>query len=148
VIYSTRCEYAILALSYMARHQNQLVQVKSICQERDIPYAFLAKIMQVLVRADIVRSLQGRNGGFLLMRPAEQIYLVELKTLFDGVSGFTRCALGKKRCSTKRPCFHHKIWSNIQTQVLNFLKTTTLADLAAADMELLREQSEPMKMEV
>jgi Rrf2 family protein len=117
----------------LACHPDKFIHVKHICKERNIPYSFLAKILQSLVKADIVRSTQGRNGGYQLERPAETISLYDIKILIDGSKDFEHCAFGRSVCSPQFPCSHHNIWSSIQAQILDFLQNTTLADLAVEE---------------
>lgn len=144
MIYSSTCEYAVQALTELASHPGDLVQVKRICRARDIPYYFLAKIMQSLAKAQFVRSVQGRNGGFVLARPPETITLYDIKSLIDGTIDLDHCVLGNKACSAESPCSHHRIWASLQAQILSFLQNTTLADLAAVE----RDNTPPQQTEV
>jgi Rrf2 family protein len=82
---TSRCEYALLALVFLGRQKTgQLSPVEEIARTQDIPVKFLEQIMLALKRARFVRSSKGRNGGYQLAKPADQISLAEVVRLFDG----------------------------------------------------------------
>ena len=82
---TSRCEYALLALVFLGRQKTgQLSPVEEIGRAQDIPVKFLEQIMLALKRARFVRSSKGRNGGYQLAKPADQISLAEVVRLFDG----------------------------------------------------------------
>lgn len=80
-----RSEYALLALVYLARQQpDTFVSKEVIAVEQDIPTRFLEQILLALKHAHYLRSAKGRQGGYCLAKPPEQISLAEVIRLFDG----------------------------------------------------------------
>lgn len=132
MIYSNSCEYAVRALSHLAKHPQELVQLKDIAETERIPSPFLAKILQDLVRAGLLQSAKGPKGGFMLKRPSSAISLLEVKMLIDGTNAFERCVLGLENCSEDNPCSHHALWHGVRNHILEFLKSTTLEDLTVS----------------
>ena len=65
-MFSRSCEYAIRAAIYLASksHEGSWIAIREISAEADVPEAFIAKIMQVLVRQKIAVSKKGPSGGF------------------------------------------------------------------------------------
>ncbi len=77
--------YALLAMGYIARHSDQkIIMSQSISKEYDIPLEYLLKILQQLVRADVLRSKRGPRGGFSLAKPTKKITMLEVIEAVDG----------------------------------------------------------------
>ena len=77
--------YALLATCYIARHSaKEIVLSQSISREYDIPLEYLLKILQQLVRGNILRSKRGPHGGFWLARPAKKITMLQIIEAVDG----------------------------------------------------------------
>lgn len=82
---TSRCEYALLALVYLARNQTgEYIPVQTIALAQQIPPRFLEQILLILRRANYVHSTKGKRGGFMLYRRPEGISLAEIIRLFDG----------------------------------------------------------------
>ncbi|KKK61412.1 hypothetical protein LCGC14_3014570 [marine sediment metagenome] len=77
--------YAILAVGYLAKHQKKgIILSQSISKEYNIPLEYLLKIMQQLVRANVLRSKRGPRGGFSLSRPLKKVTLLQVIEAVDG----------------------------------------------------------------
>ncbi len=82
---TSRSEYALLALVYLARRNaSGYVSVETIAEAQAIPQKFLEQIMLALKRAKYVHSSKGQHGGYALAKPADKISLAEIIRLFDG----------------------------------------------------------------
>ena len=87
---TSRTEYALLALIYLARQKTTgYVSVDSIAQAQNIPPKFLEQIMLALKRAHYLHSTKGQFGGYQLAKPPEKISLAEIIRLFDGALAAT-----------------------------------------------------------
>jgi Rrf2 family protein len=77
--------YGILAVGYIAKHQNQpIILSQSIAKEYGIPLEYLLKILQQMVRANILRSKRGPRGGFSLARPIKKINMLQIIEAVEG----------------------------------------------------------------
>ena len=77
--------YAVLAVGYIAQHQEQeVILSQSISKEYNIPLEYLLKILQQLVRANVLRSKRGPRGGFSLAKPAKKITMLQVIEAVDG----------------------------------------------------------------
>jgi len=75
----------MLAVGYIAKCQKQgIILSQSISKEYDIPLEYLLKILQQMVRVNILRSKRGPRGGFTLARPAKKITLLQVIEAVDG----------------------------------------------------------------
>lgn len=76
--------YGLIAMGYIAKHQEKAVLAQKISRAYNIPLEYLLKILQQLVKAEVLRSKRGPQGGFSLARPAEQINLLDIIEAVDG----------------------------------------------------------------
>ena len=77
--------YAILAAGYMVKHQKEpIILSQRIAKEYNIPLEYLLKILQQLVRANVLNSKRGPRGGFSLARSPREITMLEIIEAVDG----------------------------------------------------------------
>ena len=95
------------------------------------PRNYLGKLLKTLADTGLVESQKGKGGGFRLTRAAAKISVFEAVEPIERVSRWLGCFLGRKRCSDKAPCAVHERWRTVRESYLEFLKQTTIADLAA-----------------
>ena len=77
--------YAILAVGFIAQNQkNGLVLSQSVSKKYNIPLEYLLKILQQLVRANVLRSKRGPRGGFNLAQPAKKITMLQIIEAVEG----------------------------------------------------------------
>ena len=80
-----RSEYAILALTFLARHANEeWIPLNRVAEAQRIPVRYLEHIVTALCRAGYLSSSKGQRGGYRLARDARTISLAEVIRLFDG----------------------------------------------------------------
>lgn len=123
--------YAATALGYVAAAGGKPVLVKEIADACEIPAAYLAKIVNGLARAGLVVTQRGVGGGVSLARPAQAITLYDLCEALGDPIVQARCMLGTAACSDERACPAHRFWVAHRAKQGEFLRTTTLADIAA-----------------
>jgi Rrf2 family protein len=77
--------YALLAVGCIARHKDKKVVLsQDISKQYDMPLEYLLKILQQLVRANVLHSKRGPHGGFSLARPAQKITMLQIIEAIDG----------------------------------------------------------------
>jgi Rrf2 family transcriptional regulator, iron-sulfur cluster assembly transcription factor len=124
-------DYGIRSVLYLARQPFKKVSfVNEISEEYKIPRSFLAKILQKLVKAKIVRSYRGVRGGFSLAKEAGDITVLDVLETIEGKMALNVCLTDKKKCSFLKRCPTHGLWKNAQSKLSDLLKNTTFEDLA------------------
>ncbi len=129
---TSRSEYALLALVYLARRKTQsYVSVETIAEAQSIPQKFLEQIMLALKHAKYVKSVKGQHGGYCLAKPANQISLAEVIRLFDGALAPTESVSRYFYESTpiEKEKKLIKVFRDIRDYVADKMETTTLADM-------------------
>jgi Rrf2 family protein len=108
MFFSKSCEYALRATLFLARNRDQKkTGVQYIAEELNVPMHYLNKVMQTLVKNNIVSSSKGRNGGFYLTDEEINLPLINVVHAIDGKDVFDQCGLGLKECSNAHPCPLH-----------------------------------------
>ena len=129
-MFSRGCQYAIRALIYLAeRGGGGPYQIREVAEKLDIPYPFLAKVVQNLVSHDLLVSRKGPGGGIALAKPADTIRLLEVVQAVDGPTSLDRCVLGLPECDEKHPCALHHAWVDIRESMLDQLENESLKGL-------------------
>jgi len=132
-MFSKSCEYAIRASIFIATHccKEGKVGLKEIANEIDSPIAFTAKILQVLVKNNIIKSSKGVGGGFMILKDdLKNIKLSDIVIAIDGDSVFLRCGLGLSNCSEDHPCPVHEKFKFVKKDLIYMLEHTTLEELS------------------
>ncbi len=126
-------KYAIRAVTYLAGRDDQVVPISAaeIGKIEDIPPYYLAKVLQSLAHAGIVQSTRGRDGGFTLARPAEEIHVLEvIEAIEVGSHWKDQCVLGHSECHEEVHCALHEYWIKCRESLMFHLGEVTAADMA------------------
>jgi Rrf2 family cysteine metabolism transcriptional repressor len=130
---TSRSEYALLALVYLNRHDDDgLVSVETIALAQGIPAKYLEQILLALKRAKYLRSSKGQHGGYRLAKPADKISLAEVIRLFDGALAPTESVSEYFYESTpiEKEKSLVRVFKEIRDYVSDKLEHTTLADVS------------------
>ncbi len=142
-MFSKSCEYGLRAVIFIAQQttKNNKVSLTTISEEIDSPQAFTAKVLQQLTRNNIVKSIKGPYGGFVIEEEKMNTKLSEIVSVLDGDSIYTGCGLGLKQCDAKSPCPLHHRFVAIRNDLRSMLESTSLQSLAEdlnADLAILK----------
>ena len=132
-MFSKACEYGIKATIFIATksYEGKRVSPKEIAQEIDSPQAFTAKILQALVKHDVVKSIKGAHGGFEIDRiDLASIKLSQVVNAIDGDHIYNGCGLGLHTCDDNHPCPVHDKFAVVRGELKHMLENTTLEELA------------------
>ena len=136
MICSASCEYAIRGLVQMARQPaGRKLSVENLVAKEQMPKYFLAKIFQRLAQHHILESRKGPGGGFALARSADQITLQDVVEAMEGAARAEQCVVGINKCDPEQPCPMHDDWQLLRTRVEDYLRQTTIAEIAASNHE-------------
>ncbi len=136
-------EYAIHTLLELSRVPfGELIQTRTIAERQDIPEDFLKKTIQLLVRAGLVHTQRGTQGGVRLARPSDQITLLDAITAIEGPLAINVCLEYGNQCPNKGTCQVHRILSGVQRAMLEELKSKTFADIVEMERQQKRTGKE------
>lgn len=89
----------------------------------------LTTCLRQLVKHKVLNSTKGPHGGFSLNVPPEELRLISIVEMIDGLDIFDRCGIGLKQCSDKTPCpiqFDYKV---VKQKIRKLLSEKTLSQL-------------------
>ncbi|MEA3460257.1 MAG: Rrf2 family transcriptional regulator [Bacteroidota bacterium] len=131
--FSKTTSYAISVLSYLAKHNGEKYSAKKLNELLEIPWPYLRQLLTSLSKSGFIFSTQGRNGGFQLKKPANQIVLAEIVDSVEGLDVLSTCIMGFEKCPFDHTCAMHVVWEDTRDSILNVLNNTTLETLLKAD---------------
>lgn len=134
---SKTADYSLRILSYMAKCPEQLHTAKDLVAKLNISDKYLRRLMTKLSKSGFIKSVQGREGGYLFIQPIEQIFVSQIIDAVDGLDKYMGCILGFEECSDENPCALHKKWAFVREDILNFFQTTSIAEMAQKDVRKL-----------
>jgi len=130
---SATAQHAVRALAQVAQlPEGESILGRELSEAAAIPANFLAKIMLTLRNAGLVDATRGLGGGYRLLKRPDEITLMEVAELFDGINARPGCFLGEKHaCSDQEACSAHAGWKVVCEAYLAYMTTTTIGDIGA-----------------
>ena len=130
---STTSKYAIRALIFLELYStyDKKEGIKNISRQLEIPSPFLGKILQELVKHQLLGSTKGPHGGFYMKRPAVDITVMEVVELMEGKEPFNNCVIRNKVCDHDSPCSMHLKLAPLREEMKALFSTETIADLVS-----------------
>ena len=115
---SLTCKTAIKAVIYLASKFNsgEKASIKEIAEFIDASEHTVGKILQVLVKEDIINSAKGPTGGFYILTKHKNQSIIKIIDAIDGKEDFDQCGLGLSKCSATHPCPIHDDYKIIRDQ--------------------------------
>src|SRR5512145_1062319 len=124
-------DYGVRSVLYLSRQPYKKISfVTEIAEVYKIPRSFLAKILQKLVKAGIVKSYRGVKGGFSLARPAKEVTVLDVMEAVEGKTAMNLCLADRKKCDFTRQCPVHHVWAAAQGKFIEVLKKANFDELA------------------
>ncbi len=126
---TTKSRYAINALAELLVYAgNTPVRLKDISEKQNIELNYLEQIFRKLRLAGIVKSIRGRNGGYVYASDPTKISIKQIMDAVEEDLDATNCA-GASSCFEGRQCSSHKLWDDLNHVVDNYLSKIFINDL-------------------
>jgi Rrf2 family iron-sulfur cluster assembly transcriptional regulator len=127
---TTRGRYAVMALVSLAgTSRGHPVSLKGIAREEDIPESYLQQLFVRLRRRNLVKSVRGPGGGFLLARPPSRITIGEIIRTAEGRDRQIGCRRSGRRCGKIERCKTQGMWDALEARMEEFLDGISIEDL-------------------
>jgi Rrf2 family protein len=130
---SKKSDYALISMKHLAMRPDggSSASAREISESYDIPLELLAKVLQRLVRARLLVSVQGTRGGYRLARQAATISVADVIQAVDGPVTVTACSTESHNCDQYNKCSIRDPLSKIKNRILDALNTVSVAEMAA-----------------
>lgn len=127
---STKCRYGIRALIEIARNGNASpTKRRDISSLQSIPNSYLENILISLKNNNILTSIRGAGGGFMLRRPPEEITLLDIFEALQGQLNILDCIDDPSSCERSDDCLVRPVWQEMQQAQKEVLQKKTIKDL-------------------
>ena len=126
---TTKGRYAVTAMLDLALHYKEgPITLADISQRQGISLSYLEQLFSRLRKQELVDSTRGPGGGYRLSRDAHQIAVADVITAVDEKVETTRCG-GLSNCQDDSQCLTHDLWTELSTQIHDFLMGISLGNL-------------------
>jgi len=127
ILYGKTSSHAIAVMSYLAANPDRLAGSAEIAESREISKPLTAKLLTRLATAGWITGQPGPGGGYRLARPAGEIRLIDIASLFERMDSPVPCPFGLDWCGNNDPCPLHDQILALQEAGRQFLEQTRLS---------------------
>lgn len=125
---SQTAEYALRAVIWLAHCHDSAQTTEQIAESTKVPSGYLSKVLQTLVRADLVSSQRGLGGGYLLLRDPSQLTVLDVINAVDRIKRIKNCPLGLKEHGKRLCALHYRLDAAISL-IEDSFRACTIKDL-------------------
>jgi Rrf2 family protein len=139
---SKKTKYAINALVYLAKNQNQgNIRIGEVAQSENIPQKFLEAILLDLRNAGMLNSKKGKGGGYSLRMDPKEINLAEVMRLFDGPIAPLPCVTYRyyercEECKDEATCGIREVFLEVRNATVRLLKKASIQSILDKETRL------------
>ena len=135
---TSKGRYAVMALADIAQFNNlNPVSLRDISLRQGISLFFLEQIFSKLKKNEIVKSIRGTQGGYILNANPSEIKLTKILNAVNEEVKTVQCKKDKKKsCNGKlTKCITHNLWDELEIHINNFFEKKSLEDLIKNNTE-------------
>ena len=135
---TSRGRYAVMALADIANFDRQNpVSLRDISLRQNISLVYLEQIFSNLKKNNIVKSIRGANGGYILSNDPGQIKLSSIFSAVDEKVKTVKCNKESKKGCNGKPvkCITHYLWDELEIYINDFFDKKNLGDLLKRNFE-------------
>jgi Rrf2 family protein len=128
---SKTCKTAIKAVIYLCSkfETGQNASIKEVAEFINASEHTVGKILQTLVKQNVIKSLKGPTGGFYISKEQKNKPIIYIVEAIDGKEIFTSCGLGLSKCSSKHPCPIHYEYKEARDKMEELFREKKVNDL-------------------
>ena len=129
---TSKGRYAVMAMADLAKNNvKEPISLTEISLRQGISISFLEQLFLKLRRNNLVQSIRGPSGGYVLSKPPEEIKLLSIINAVDEKIKTLKCRKESKRgCNHKSiKCITHNLWDDLEIHINKFFENNTLNDV-------------------
>lgn len=127
---SAKTQYAIRAMTCLARTEGRSATAAEIAQAECIPAKYLEGILSRLKSAGLIESERGKNGGYRMAREPACIRMLDIVEAIDGRIKPVNCVDAASACALGGACHPRRFWVGLKATIDGYLAEHTLKDVA------------------
>ena len=125
---STKGRYALQVMVEFAEHEGEVLSLKSVAEAHHISLKYLEQIVQRLVKAELLVSFRGANGGYKLAKTPSDITVAAILCATEGSLSVVTC-MDKHACGNDCHCRVRKCWDKLNALIDSYLQNVSLSAL-------------------
>jgi len=143
-----KADYGLMAMKHLAeKAADGACSAKDVAEAYGIPQEALAKILQRLVKAGLLRSQHGMNGGYSLARDAATISAFEVIRAIDGPLFITSCVTVRGECDQTNRCTIREPLRRVNQSIEEVLRSIKISEMREELVEIeVKKSSEFMTL--
>ncbi len=128
---SKTCKTAIKAVIYLCSkfESNENASIKEVAEYINANEHTIGKVMQTLVKQNIIKSMKGPSGGFFITEVQQKQPIINIVEAIDGQELFISCGLGLSKCSASHPCPIHYEYKEARDILEKLFREKKVSDL-------------------
>ena len=129
---TSKGRYAVMAMADLAKNNvKEPTSLAEISLRQGISIAYLEQLFLKLRKNNLVQSVRGPSGGYLLSKNPEEIKLLSIIRAVDEKVKTVKCKKeSKKGCNGKSvKCITHNLWDDLEAHINKFFEDNTLNDI-------------------
>lgn len=144
---STKGRYGLRAIVDLAKYsENEPVSIGSIAERQDISERYLEQLMAKLKKADLVKSIRGAGGGYVLAKAAEDISAGDVLRALEGDLEPAEClAYHEGGCEASGTCVTKYVWKQINEKINETVDGIKLSTLVEESKKVNCEEEKAIK---
>ncbi len=124
---SEAASIALHGVAFIARAPGDYFSARQIAESSGASENHIAKVLQRLVKAGVLRSVRGPHGGFALKRPSEEISFLEVYEAIEGKLSEGPCPLHRGACPFER-CMFGGLLAKVNAEILEYFRAKKISD--------------------
>ena len=126
---STKGRYGVRAMVDLASNYGSApISIKTISKRENLSEYYLEQLFSPLRRANIIRSIRGAQGGYVLCKPPNEITVGDIMTILEGPIEIADCIDGVE-CDSSDCCATKAVWEKIKNSIDSVMDSITLQDI-------------------
>jgi len=126
---TTKGRYAVTAVLDLALNsKDKPVNLSDISSRQAISLSYLEQLFSKLRKNNIVKSIRGPGGGYLLNAPQDQISVATIINAVNESVELSRCD-GRANCHDGQQCLTHNLWVDLSDRINEFLDRISIGEL-------------------
>ena len=127
---SKMTDYAIMVMVELHALHGDVLNAQALAERSHLELPTVSKVLKLLVKAGLVESFRGANGGYSLERVAGDISVAEIITAIEGPIAMTECSIEEGLCAQEAICSLRGNWQRISVAVAQAMEGVSLAEMA------------------
>jgi len=144
---TTKGRYAVTAVLDLALNSHDKpVNLSDISERQAISLSYLEQLFSKLRKNNIVKSIRGPGGGYLLYAPRDEITVAHIINAVNESIELSRCD-GRANCHDGKQCLTHNLWVDLSSRINDFLDNISIGELIRQNEQQAKARAETQRKE-